>query len=373
MPQSLSTDPRYACLSWKAKILYPLLWVNADDQGRLPAYPEKIKLAVCAAVPEIAATDVEGLLEEMHNAKSPGDEYGLIIYYHTNRKTPAVQITDWWGPGGQRPQWAWPSEYDPPPAWADHLRYKRGPKEVVKVNWPPYSRECSGENCPAGHCPVATHPLTHPLTHSPTHPPTHSPTHPLTHSGEGSGEASGERSGGGSPEEEGGPPALAAASGEASGESSGESSGDIRLFKTQTQTQTQNKRKRKLKRNPNAKDSLRGETSSPRTTLKLAIYNKLNQAKDSPKKQRRILVEFCRDYLCHPAGKDPGDLYGQVGRMQKLIPNPFELFSAAMLEVYERGKRGGGLWDPMTFLWAVVNGRATESSKAQGKARSPPE
>ncbi|GAJ15043.1 unnamed protein product, partial [marine sediment metagenome] len=42
-------------------------------------------------------------------------------------------ILDWWDV--HRPQWAWPSQYPPPEGWKDHLRYKRGAKEVVKDNW----------------------------------------------------------------------------------------------------------------------------------------------------------------------------------------------------------------------------------------------
>jgi len=147
LPQSLSTDPRYARLSLKAKVLYPLLWVNADDQGRLSADPEKVKLAVCASVPEISSEDIPDLIQEMHQSRSPGQPHGLVVYYHTNQKNPVIQIADWWQV--ERPQWAWPSEYAPPPGWIDHLRYKRGREEVVKVNWPPDSGEHSPEKGPS--------------------------------------------------------------------------------------------------------------------------------------------------------------------------------------------------------------------------------
>ncbi len=52
--------------------------------------------------------------------------------YNTT-KTEAIQILDWWDV--QRPQWAWPSQYPPPEGWHDHLRYKKGVKEVVTLNW----------------------------------------------------------------------------------------------------------------------------------------------------------------------------------------------------------------------------------------------
>lgn len=140
LPQSMSTDPRYSRISLKAKVLYPLLWVNADDQGRLSGDPDKIKLAVCPSVSEIASGDIPDLIDEM-------DREGLIKYYKT-KNSPAIQIRDWWLV--ERPQWAWPSDYDPPPGWTDHLRYKRGRDVQVKVNWPPDSGECSPENGGAG-------------------------------------------------------------------------------------------------------------------------------------------------------------------------------------------------------------------------------
>ena len=134
LPQSLSTDPRFARLSLKAKVLYLLLWVNADDQGRLSANPEKTKLAVCPSVPEISADEIPELILEM-------DHQGMVLQYTANG--PAVQIIDWWQV--QRPQWAWPSEYEPPPGWIDHLRYKSGLKKVLTQSWPPGSGENSGE------------------------------------------------------------------------------------------------------------------------------------------------------------------------------------------------------------------------------------
>ncbi|GAJ17341.1 unnamed protein product, partial [marine sediment metagenome] len=65
VPQSLSTDPRYGHLSLKAQVLYPLLWINADDQGRLSGNPDEIKYAACPSVKAIGADEVPGLLQEM--------------------------------------------------------------------------------------------------------------------------------------------------------------------------------------------------------------------------------------------------------------------------------------------------------------------
>ena len=124
-PQSYSTDRRYGRLSLKACALFPLMWANADDQGRLSGDPEEVKYACCPNIDHITKANIPELLEEL-------DKNQLIKVYTTS-KTEAIQLLDWWDI--QRPQWAWPSQYSPPEGWQDHLRYKRGAKEVVKENW----------------------------------------------------------------------------------------------------------------------------------------------------------------------------------------------------------------------------------------------
>ncbi len=126
LPQSLSTDRRYGRLSLKACALFPLMWANGDDQGRLPGEPEEIKYACCPNIDHITKADIPELLEEL-------DKNQLIRVYDTP-KAQAIQMLDWWEV--QRLQWAWPSEYAPPEGWQDRLRYKRGAKEVVTENWP---------------------------------------------------------------------------------------------------------------------------------------------------------------------------------------------------------------------------------------------
>lgn len=133
-PQSYSTDRRYGLLSLKACALFPLMYANADDQGRLSGDHVEIKYATCPNIDHITKADIPELLEEL--AKND-----LIKVYHTS-KTEAIQILDWWDV--QKLQWAWPSQYKPPEGWQDHLRYKRSAKEVLTLNWP-VSGESSGE------------------------------------------------------------------------------------------------------------------------------------------------------------------------------------------------------------------------------------
>ena len=125
LPQSLSTDARYGRLSLKAQVLYPLLWINSDDQGRLTGDPDEIKYAACPSIKTISADEILNLLQEMETQE-------LIKLYSTS-KIKAIQMLDWWEE--QRLQWAYPSRYPAPQGWQDRLRYHRTPKEIVTENW----------------------------------------------------------------------------------------------------------------------------------------------------------------------------------------------------------------------------------------------
>jgi len=134
-PQSYSTDRRYGRLSLKACAIFPLMWANADDQGRLCGDPEEIKYAICPNIDHITKADIPGIIQEL-------SQNDLIILYQAPRSV-AIQILDWWDV--QRLQWAWPSEYEPPDGWQDRLRYKKGASTVITQNWNT-SGEPSGEN-----------------------------------------------------------------------------------------------------------------------------------------------------------------------------------------------------------------------------------
>ena len=148
-PQSYSTDRRFSRLSIMAIALYPLMWANADDQGRLGGDPDEIKYTCCPNIDHITKSDIPALLTEL-------SENHLIVSYKTS-KTEAIQMLDWWEV--QRLQWAWPSEYPAADGWKDHLRYKKNAKEVLTLNWP-VSPEDSPERSPEN---SAFSPLTTPI------------------------------------------------------------------------------------------------------------------------------------------------------------------------------------------------------------------
>lgn len=124
-PQSYSTDRRYGHLSLKSCALFPLMWANADDQGRLSGEPDEIKYSVCPSIDHISKDDIPGLLTEL--------EQNNLLRIYSTPKSAAIQLLDWWEV--HKPQWAWPSDFPPIDGWQDRLRYKRGAKEVVVFNW----------------------------------------------------------------------------------------------------------------------------------------------------------------------------------------------------------------------------------------------
>jgi len=130
VPQSLSTDPRMGRLSLKAALLFPLMWINCDDQGRISGDPDEVKYAVCPNIEHIARADIPELLREL-------ETHEFIKVYATS-KTKAIQMLDWWEE--EKLQWAYPSRYPPPEGWTDHLRYHPTPKEIITENWPPPER-----------------------------------------------------------------------------------------------------------------------------------------------------------------------------------------------------------------------------------------
>jgi len=129
-PQHYSTDRRMGQLSLKTCALFPLMWANADDQGRLCGEPDEVKYTCCPNIDHITKADIPALLAEL-------EQNGLIKVYETP-KSRAIQLLDWWQV--QRPQWAYPSEYPPPEGWKDRLRYHPRPDQVITENWVPPSQ-----------------------------------------------------------------------------------------------------------------------------------------------------------------------------------------------------------------------------------------
>lgn len=122
--RAMLSSKEYCSLSPLAKVLYPILRVNCDDQGRCEGEPAFIKAALCPRVNELTPNNIPGLLQEMVAV-------GLVLSYRAEVGT-FLQVADWWE--HQKIQWAYPSDFPPPDGWQDHFRFRQGGK-VVTINW----------------------------------------------------------------------------------------------------------------------------------------------------------------------------------------------------------------------------------------------
>jgi len=113
-------------------------------------------------------------------------------------------------------------------------------------------------------------------------------------------------------------------------------------------------RRRKKVENRKKEENDRRGIQSSRT--KTELYRELHTATGKPHKQIAILTGFLRQEICLPNGSDPERLFGQVGRMVKIVGNPFEL--ADLLLQVKRRTDWQGLWDPLTYVWRRVFSRA---------------
>lgn len=110
----------------RAKVLYPLMMANADDQGRVSAEAQVMKWEVCPNIQEITPEDIPELLTKM-------EDQGLVRVYDAGGIR-AAQLVLWWADQSSM-QWAYPSPFNPQDGWNDRLRFRQG-GQVITVNWP---------------------------------------------------------------------------------------------------------------------------------------------------------------------------------------------------------------------------------------------
>jgi DnaD/phage-associated family protein len=124
MVWSLGHSLSYGLLSTKAKIAWPVLLSECDEQGRFLAAPRPFKMSICPNIDEIGSDDVEELLSEL-------ESQGMIISYSHNG-IQLGQVLRWWE--YQSPTWAKASKYPAPQGWTDRVREKKGSK-IELSNW----------------------------------------------------------------------------------------------------------------------------------------------------------------------------------------------------------------------------------------------
>ena len=130
----LSSSISYGRLSLRGKVLWPMLLIKSDAQGRGQAETDWIKWRVCPNVEELTIDDIGNVLDEMAS-----ERVGLLHLYEDRRGRKLYQIIRWWEPEigtGSNLQFARPSEYRAPENWTDRVRIqhgKAGPHE--RENW----------------------------------------------------------------------------------------------------------------------------------------------------------------------------------------------------------------------------------------------
>lgn len=130
----LSGSISFGRLSLLGKVLFPMLVLKSDDQGRGLAEPDAIKWKVCPSVQELTIEAIEDVLQEMVD-----ERIDLLRLYQDSRGRSLYQFKRWWVPeigSGSCLQWARPSEYEAPAGWVDRIRLQQGPgKPPLVQNW----------------------------------------------------------------------------------------------------------------------------------------------------------------------------------------------------------------------------------------------
>lgn len=107
----------------EALIWFGLFGTIADDQGRLVENPIVVRSRLFA-YRDVPVADVADALEAFVQA-------GKLCRYQGGDKA-LLQIVNWWE--HQRPRFAAPSAYPPPPGWTDRVKTRTNGK-YVEVSW----------------------------------------------------------------------------------------------------------------------------------------------------------------------------------------------------------------------------------------------
>ncbi len=123
--RKIRSSESFAKLTYRQRDLWQGLIEVADDQGRLPGHPAKVRSLVWG-YDDIATSEVNADLSVLEKAgnimrySKNGSDYIQLVNWHTYQEGAA---------------WLGPSDYPAPDGWQDRCRYHGKNNEIITLNW----------------------------------------------------------------------------------------------------------------------------------------------------------------------------------------------------------------------------------------------
>ena len=123
--RKIRSSESFAKLTYRQRDLWQGLIEVADDQGRLPGHPAKVRSLVWG-YDDIPTAEVDADLKVLTDA-------GNILRYSKNGSD-YIQLVNWhiYQEGAA---WLGPSDYPSPDGWQDRCRYHGKGNEIITENW----------------------------------------------------------------------------------------------------------------------------------------------------------------------------------------------------------------------------------------------
>lgn len=147
------SNENFAALPAMARLLQMGIINHADDQGRIKAHPAYLRSQIFP-YDDVAIADIDLWLRQIA-------ENGTVLIYQVDNKS-YIQLVKWWD--YQSLQYAAPSEYPPPGAWQDRIRYNAKGGIILTYNWTTTKGESIPDTCDHRGAIVAFPPGTPPVS-----------------------------------------------------------------------------------------------------------------------------------------------------------------------------------------------------------------
>lgn len=122
--EKIRSSQSFSGLNYRQRDLWQGLIETADDQGRMPGVPTKVRSLVWS-YDDISPHEVASDLKILADQK-------FILLYSVNGFE-YLQIINWWV--YQTPEWAGKSDHPSPEGWTDRIRYHGKGNVIISINW----------------------------------------------------------------------------------------------------------------------------------------------------------------------------------------------------------------------------------------------